>query len=259
MTRTDERLAAAAGGLGAAVLDWLRGWWHIAHLGALLMALALSPSSYRAARRPELLRQVYLGTAPGLPWFMVMSSLAGLVLIRIVTVTAVSYGLTQYALEMVVRVLVLELIPLSAALYVALRYTLPQRAVVATLARHRRVDLQGELLPRVLSGIFAVLMLAAVSCVAALVIAYLSIHGLTPWAFPSYTHTVGKIFNPAVTLIFALKTAGFSLTVALIPVASAIHDVPHPRLPSSGELRALVRMFALLLLIEAASLMGNYY
>lgn len=50
-----------------------------------------------------------------------MSTLLSLVLIRVVVVTALSYGLSQYALQMVVRVLVLELIPLSAAMFVALR------------------------------------------------------------------------------------------------------------------------------------------
>ena len=40
-------------------------------------------------------------------------------------VTALSYGLSRYALEMVVRVLVLELIPLSAALFAALRSRMP--------------------------------------------------------------------------------------------------------------------------------------
>jgi phospholipid/cholesterol/gamma-HCH transport system permease protein len=162
---------------------------------------------------------------------------------------------------------VLELIPLSAALFVALRYTLPQRSVVARLRQQGHVDvmpgaggaaLQHELLPRVVSGVFAVLTLAAVSCVVALVITYLSVYGFTPWGLEAYTRVVGSIFNPSVTLIFMLKTLGFSITVALIPVASAVYDAPRQRSPASAELRALVRMFALLLLIEAISLMGNY-
>lgn len=271
MAPTDRRWITRAGDapatlLGAA-LDWLRGWWFIVHLGAVLLALALSPSSYARPHRPALLREIYRGSAPGLPWFTLLSSLAGLVLIRIVTVTAVSYGLTPYALEMVVRVLVLELIPLSAALFVALRYTLPQRGAVARLRQQGRIDLQAgagsaawqrELLPRVVSGVFAVLTLAAVSCVVALVITYLSVYGFTPWALESYTRVVGSIFNPSVTLIFMLKTLGFSVTVALIPVASAVYDAPQRRSPASAELHALVRMFALLLVIEGISLMGNY-
>jgi phospholipid/cholesterol/gamma-HCH transport system permease protein len=62
---------------------------------------------------------------PNLAWFGVLSALVSLVLIRIVVVTSQSYGLSRFALEMVVRVLVLELIPLCAAAFVALRTTLP--------------------------------------------------------------------------------------------------------------------------------------
>jgi phospholipid/cholesterol/gamma-HCH transport system permease protein len=259
------------------VVGWLQGWWFIVHLGALLAALALSPSSRTPPQRAVMLREVYRGTAPGLAGFTVLTSLAGLVLIRIVTVTAISYGLTQYALEMVVRVLVLELIPLSAALFVALRYSLPQRAEVARLKRSGQLVLdlaqvggdgpqgrattevlQCELLPRVVSGVFASLTLASVSCVVALLITYASIYGFSPWGLEAYTRVVGSIFHPAVTLIFGLKTLGFSLSVALIPVASAVYDGPRGRSPGSAELRTLVRLFAVLLLIELASLLGNY-
>jgi phospholipid/cholesterol/gamma-HCH transport system permease protein len=252
---------------GRAVTGWFAGWWRVIHLGALLLVLALSPSSYAARHRPALARQVVLGTAPTLAWFTLLSAFLSVVLIRIVIVTARSYGLSQYALEMVVRVLVLELIPLAGALFVALRYSLPAGAELVGLRRRLGLDaaamrspamLVGELLPRVLAGVFAVLMLAAVSCVVALVIAYVSIHGLTPWALAGYTRTVGHIFNPAVALIFSLKTLAFSATVALIPIASAVYDAPPGASRTRVELRALVRMFVLLLLVELVSLMGNY-
>ena len=275
MSSTPHRWTARAtqvpGSLLAGLGTWLAGWYFIVRLGALLATLALSPSTYIADQRGLMLREVYRGSAPGLPWFTLLSSLMGLVLIRIVTVTAVSYGLTQYALEMVVRVLVLELIPLSAALFVALRYALPQRAALSRMRRAGQLSavasagapldagvLRRELLPRVLSGVFAVLSLAAVSCVVSLVIAYLTVYGFTPWAFEAYARVVGSIFHPAVTLIFALKTLGFSLTVALIPLASALYDAPRAASPGSAELRALVRMFVVLLAIELLSLMGNY-
>ena len=52
---------------GHAAARWLAGWWRIVHLGALLLALALSPSSYAAEGRRSLMRHIYLSTAPALP------------------------------------------------------------------------------------------------------------------------------------------------------------------------------------------------
>jgi len=252
-------IARAAGG-------WLAGWWRVVHLGALLLVLALSPSTYAAAQRRALAGHVYAGTAPALLSFTVLSTLISLVLIRIVLVTALSYGLSQYALEMVVRVLVLELIPLTAALFAALRCTIPMATELAGLRAQRRWDdwvregldpLRREVLPRVAAGVFCALMLAAVSCVVALTVAYLSVYGLASSGFSAYTHTVGHVFAPEVALIFGLKILFFGITVALMPLASVLDDAP--RAGPSAELRGLVRMFLVIVLIEAASLVGNYY
>lgn len=261
-------MRAALRDMGQAPLRWLAGWWRIIVFGAEILVLLLSPASYRAASRANLLRHIYLATAPSLPWFTVLTALLSLVLIRIVVVTALSYGLSQYALEMVVRVLVLELIPLTAALFVAVRYSLPRGAELYRLRTHGGFDslrAQGlepiahELLPTVVAGMLAVLTLAAVSCLLSLVLAYLTVHGFTTAAFMSYTRTVGQIFNPTVTLIFGLKTLLFSLAVSLIPAGISLQDLPRNLSGASVELQGLIRMFAVLLLVEVASLVGNYH
>lgn len=254
--------------MGRAALRWLAGWWQIVHLGAVILVLALSPSSYDQAQRSAMARHLYLGTAPILPWFTVLSSLISVVIIRIVVVTALGYGLSKYALEMVVRVLVLELIPLTSAIFVALRCAIPNAAEVAgmrtpggfaALTQAGADALRREVLPRVVASLFSVLMLAAVACVVTLLLAYLSVHGLASGAFPSYTRTVGRVFGPAVALIFAVKTVLLGLAVALIPIATVLFETGATRPRVSAELQALVRLFMVILLIEVASLIGNYY
>jgi phospholipid/cholesterol/gamma-HCH transport system permease protein len=246
-----------------ASMGWSVSWWHVVKVGALILVLALSPSTYDRPGRAALARHVYLGTMAILPWFALLSALVSVVLIRIVIVTAVSYGLSQYALEMMVRVLVLELIPLAAALFVALRVTVPSGAELLRLQARgafeamQRVGvdpLRHELLPRVLAGSFAVLMLATVSCLIAFVLAYLAVHGFTLGAFAGFTRALGHIFNPAVSMIFGLKTLFFSLAVALIPVAALLRGER-----TNPELEGLVRLFAAILLIEVLSLVSNYY
>ena len=266
---TLRTLQDSLGDFGRSGAQWSVSWWHVVKVGALILVLALSPSTYDRANRSALARHVVLGTAPLLPWFALLSAVVSVVLIRIVVVTALSYGLSQYALEMVVRVLVLELIPLTAALFVALRSTVPSGAELIRM--HRRgafeamqregIDpLRHELLPRVLAGIFAVQMLAAVSCLIAMVLAYFAVYGFTLGAFAGFTRTLGQIFNPSVALIFTLKTLFFSLAVALIPVAAFLRG----QRPTSGarvspELESLVRLFTAILLIEVVSLVGNYH
>ena len=261
-------LPRAPADAGRATVNWLAGWWRIIYFGALILVLALSPSSYAGPNRAALARHVYLGTAPILLWFIVLSSLISLVIIRIVVVTAVSYGLSQYAVETVVRVLVLELIPLTAAVFAALRCALPNAADIWAMRARGEFDalaqqgvdpLRREMLPRVLSAMFCALMLVTVSCVVTAALVYVSVYGFTTGAFEGYTRTFGQVFNPAVSLIFALKTFFFGLAVALIPVALVHYDRPRAGLRTSFELQSLVRLFVVILLIEVASLVGNYY
>ena len=246
---------------------WMLAWSRIVYLGAVVLVLVLSPSTYSPAARRTLARHMYLGTAPILLGFTVLAALLCLVITHIVVVTALSYGLSRYALEMVIRVLVLELIPLTAALFVAMRCTIPSGAQLALLRQsghfgwlrqHGADPVRVELLPRVLAGVFASITLAALSCVVALVMAYLSVYGFNVAGLPGYTRMFGQVFTPVVTLVFALKTVIFSLAVALIPMTAGMYDTGEATQPDS-ELGGLARMFAVLLLIEVLSLVGNYY
>lgn len=236
----------------------------VLHFGAIVLTLALSPSSYSGPWRRPLAAQLVRAALPLLPWFTLLAAVLSLVVIRIVLVTALSYGLSQYALEMVVRVLVLELIPLTAALAVALRVTVP---MAGELARARRDGphgspavtsmqrLRAEIAPRALAGVLCVLLLAAVSSLVALVLAYLLAYGFTPFAFERYTRLVGRVFTPLVSLLFVLKTGALALAVSVLPIGSALHG----RAGVAGlELQGLVRMFVAVLAIEVAGLAGNY-
>ena len=252
--------------------QWLARAWRTIHFAALILSLAIFPSTYTRDNRAAIARQIVGGMWPNLLWFTVLCALVSLVLIRIVVVTALSYGLSKFALEMVVRVLVLELIPLTAAAFVALRCTLPNgvelaemraRGDLEALQRQGIDAVQREALPRVLAGVFSVLTLAAVCCLTSLLLAYLSIYGFTPWGIAGYNRVVGQVFSPAVTMIFVLKTAFFSLAVSLIPMASALYDSAnislHSRSKAASELASMVRLFSVILVIEVASLIGNYY
>ena len=170
----------------SAPLRWLLGWGRILEFGAAILVLALSPSSYDRET---------------------LCALVTLVITRIVVVTAYSYGLSQYALEMVVRVLVLELIPLTAALFVALRCTIPNGAALAEMRRTGRFDAQRaqgvdpvvrEVLPRMLAGIFSTVTLAALSCMVAIVLAYLAVYAFTVAGVPAFTRMFGRVFAASV-------------------------------------------------------------
>lgn len=232
-------------------------------LGAAVLVLGLSPRTYTAQFRASTARQLLMTTWQVLPWFSSLAAFLSLVLIRIVVVTAVSYGLSHFALQMVVRVLVVELIPLSAAMFVALRSGLLFNAgATPGLPAPGVPSLQGlglqrlhtEVAPRVLAEAFSVLTLAMVNSVLALVLAYLVVYGLSPWGLPGFTRTVGQVFDLAVSMGFLLKIFLFSLAVAVVPMAASLQAPPTDSTIQPGA----VRLFLVLLLLEAGFLMLKF-
>ncbi len=265
----DAARTAALPRLLAPLLRWLRGWLQLLVTGLVLLVLLCERRSHGRAQRQALALQLWRDVMPAAIGFTVLCALGSLVLIRIVIVTAVSYGLTRYALEALVRVLVIELIPLFAALFVALRCTIPDGAELSALRRAGRLrdgvddiePLRRELLPRFEAGVIGVVLLAAINVGLGLLLSYLMVYGFTSAGLPAFSRVVGQIFSPDLMLVFALKTLGFGVAVSLIPLASGFlgrgaQGGAHSRTPS--ELHALVRMFIVLLLVEAASLAFNY-
>jgi phospholipid/cholesterol/gamma-HCH transport system permease protein len=250
-----------------APVRWAAAWARITFFGSVMVVRCLSPRSYGPETRQNLARHVYIDTAPILGWFTVLISLFTLIITRIVIVTSASYGMSQYALEMVVRVLVVELIPLTAALFVALRCTIPSGAALVemrrighfrTLRRQRLDPIAVEVLPRLLAGVFSCITLAALSCVVAGVLAYIAVYGFTIAGAVSYTHIAGRVFDPMFTFIFSMKTLFFAIAVSVIPMASGLNNIEDDGSRESAALQGLVRMFGVLLIMEAMSLVGNY-
>src|SRR3954468_6717233 len=107
--------------VGRSFAAWLASWWRVFHFGAKALVMAASPSAYDRETANLMARQIYFTAWQILPGFLVVTAIFSYMVIRIVIMAAVSYGLEDYALNIVARVLILELIPTFVALFVALR------------------------------------------------------------------------------------------------------------------------------------------
>lgn len=230
---------------------WLQRQGRLAGFSALTLVAALSPASYDRRTGRGLACMLCLGAWQMLPGYLLASILVSTVLTRIVAVTAASYGLSHLALEAVVRVLVIELIPLAAALFVALR--------VAPISMQRlgrpagaRPPAYRELLPYAVGSAGAVVILAVLGGVSALTVAYLVVHGISQWALADYARLIGQVFDPTMAVVFTLKLLLFAITVGLAPTSVALEGGPAD--PVVRQMRVMARLLAMLILIEAALL-----
>jgi len=244
-----------------------RGWLRAAHFSAAAVVTAFSPSAYDREARGLAARQIHFSAWQALPGFVLASALLSFVLIRIVVGTAQEFGLPQYALELAVRVLVLELIPVLAALYVALRSGAAICTRVALMriggdlervARSGRDPVGAELVPRVIGSLVAVALLTYLSGVVALLLAYVELYGFSPWAVAGFVRITGHVFDPVAVAAFLLKTTLFGVVVGAVPIGAALGVQRDPEAVPGAVRRGMVRLGVTLAVIEVVFVAAMY-
>lgn len=252
---------------GAAILGMLHEAAFIVRFAYAAMAAALSPSIYRVATRDVTRRQIYYTAWTVLPWFTLFAALLSLVLMQILVLFAQRQGLTELALEMILRVLPLELIPFVTALYVALRSGSAINTEVALMHIRGEFDamersggdaMRDEFIPRIVACAFSVVALTMVNGAVAFVLAYAALFGLGTEGFAEFTRVVGHVVSLPILAGLVAKCTLFGIAVAVIPIASGLSVPREPRFAAVAVLKGMVRLFFTLALIEMTALAARY-
>ncbi len=252
---------------GGAIFAWLKAWGQAAHFAAAAAAAACSSAAYTARGRGVALKQIYSSAWQVLPGFTLLALLLGLVVIRITVSAARDFGLAPYALELVFRALVLEVIPMLTALFVALRSGAAISTEVALMQVSGELDqmraanldpLEREFVPRIAGAAVSVVSLTILACAVVLAVAYLVMYGLSPWGFDEYTRTLARVFDLPALCGFALKCLAFGLAVAVIPIAAGLDATRQAESAPLAVMGGMVRVFSALGLIEVLSLAVKY-
>lgn len=248
-------------------LAWFRAWGRAGLFAFAAAAAALSFSAYTPRTRALAMRQLYFGAWQVLPGFTLFAALLSLVVIQITISLARGYGLAQFALELVFRAVVLELVPLLTALYVALRLGAAIVTEVAMMRISGELDelfaahidpYEREFVPRIAAAAISVVALTIVSCSVVMVVAYLVMYGNSPWGFAEFTRAVALVFGPGALAGLMFKGFAFGAVVAVIPIAAGLEATRDPNSVPVAVMGGMVRLFVALALIELVSLAVKY-
>ena len=243
-----------------------RSWRRVFRFGGVAIVAAVSPSTYNARAREVAVRQIYFTAWQVLPGYAAASALLSLFLIEVVAAFAHKYGISAYSLELVLNVLVLELVPLLTALFVALRSGAAIGAEIAVLAVGGELDAEGasnplhaELVPRIAGAALSVASLTTLGCVVAVVLTYLAYYGFNGAGAAEFTRIVVNVFDGPELVGFLMKCLLFGLAVAIIPAATALEaERGVLRSLPAVVLGGLLKLFFAILVIEIASLVIKY-
>jgi len=245
-----------------------RSWRRVLRFAGFATVAALSPSTYSQQAREVAVRQIYFTAWQILPGYAALAALLSLILIEVVVAAARQYGVTQYSMELVLRVLVLEIVPLTTALFVALRTGAAIGAEIALMCVRGELEdreeaeaspLHAELVPRIAGAALAVGSLTTLGCLIAVWLAYVEFYGFTSAGLPEFSHIVSNVFDGVILVSFCLKCLLFGLAVAIIPAATGLEAERGvmDSLPAV-VLGGLVKLFFAIMVVETASLMVKY-
>jgi phospholipid/cholesterol/gamma-HCH transport system permease protein len=243
-----------------------RSWRRVLRFGGIAIVAAVSPSTYNARAREVAVRQIYYTAWQVLPGYAAATALLSLFLIEVVAAFAHKYGISAYSLELVLNVLVLELVPLLTALFVALRSGAAIGAEVALLAVNGELEemgsanpLHAELVPRIAGAALSVGSLTTLGCLVAVLLSYLAYYGFNAAGAAEFTRIVVNVFDGPELVGFLFKCLLFGLAVAIIPAATALEaERGVLRSLPAVVLGGLVKLLFAILVIEAASLVIKY-
>jgi phospholipid/cholesterol/gamma-HCH transport system permease protein len=245
-----------------------RSWQRILSFAAIAIIAALSPSTYGPKAREIAVRQIYFTAWQVLAGYALVCALLGLLLIEVVSVLARKYGVERFSLELVLRVLVLELVPLVTALFVALRSGAAIGAEIALMSVHGMLEekeatgehpLHAELVPRIAGAALGVTSLTTFGCAITIWLAYTAFYGFSSAGVPEFSLIVIDVFDGPELGLFFIKCLLFGLAVAVIPAATALEaerDVLES-LPAV-VLAGLLKLFFAVALIEVGTLVVKY-
>lgn len=248
-------------------VGWFVAWFRAARFAFSVVAAVLSPKLYTPRARAATTRQIYFTAWQVLPGFALFAAALGVVVVEITLSVARQFGLEQYALELIFRALVLELMPLLTALFVALRSGSAISTEIALMRVHgdfHDLETSGiepferDFVPRVAAAAVSVFALTTLACLFVLALSYLVLYGFSPWGFDPYTRTVARVFTPLALGALVVKCIAFGAVVAVIPISAGLEATRDRNSVPVAVMGGMVRLFFALGLIEIVALALKY-
>src|SRR4030042_3658448 len=155
-------LATSIESLGAKVTGWFTVAYGVLAFLAQAGLLLLDRTTWNRATFDVVVKQVYFTAVQILHVFLGYALVISWLIIPIILSPARDFGLTAFASEMTIRVLVLELLPFLTALFVALRSGSAINTEVALMQVNNELEalahckvppMQFEFLPRLIGGV----------------------------------------------------------------------------------------------------------
>ncbi len=227
----------------------------------------LRRKSYNSATNEILIKQIYFTAVQVLPLLSFIGLILGVILIALIIHLALEYGLQDHAGTLVTTLVLNEFAPLMTVLLIALRSGAAINTEIAVMKVSNELNtlkafhiglIEYLFLPRLISGVISVTLLASFLGIVMLVSGYLYLLLFFETGLELYIRTLVHAISLSDIIMFFTKTLLFGFFATLIPIYSGLNtNMSYTGIPIA-VLNGMVKLIMAIMSIEVILLLIQY-
>lgn len=256
-------MTAALEYVGKTSLNMAKAFYDTLFFAVTIIIKIFSRRSYNSAMKMVLVNQIYFTSMQILPLFIGISFIFGSMMIGVVFQVIKDLGLEDYLGRILMGFVVTELSPFITVFLIALRSSSAINTEIAVMKVNNElktleafnIDVSNYLfLPRIINGVFSVVLLSSLFSILALASGLLFSKLIFGMSLDVYTNVLLKSANFYDILISLIKCSTFGFFITLIPIRFGLRVSNELTSIPVAVLNGMVKVFIAIVLIEVLSL-----
>lgn len=252
--------------IGKITLDISKSYRDFFSLVLKIIARIFDKKTYNSASMNVLVNQIYFTSIQILPLFLGVSAVVGFLLIGIFFHVLNKVGLDEYLGQIIMGFIVTELSPLITVLLIAFRSSSAMNAEIAVMKVSKEIDalksfniddISYLVLPRVISGVIAVVLLSGIFSIVVLVSGFICSQLLFGMNLDVYANLLLSSAKISDIIIVLVKCSAFGFFITVIPIRYGLNASDDLTSIPVAILNGMVTVFRAIVVIEVLTLIAR--
>lgn len=232
-----------------------------------IIASIFDKKTYNSTFLNVLINQIYFTSIQILPLFLSVSAIVGFLLIGIFFHVLKELGLTEYQGRIIMGFIVTELSPLITVLLIALRSSSAMNTEIAVMKVNKEIhtleafniDVISYLfLPRVISGVIAVVLLSGLFSIVVLASGLVCSKLVFGMSLDAYANLLLNSAEFSDIIILLVKCSAFGFFITVIPICYGFNASDELTSIPVAVLNGMVAVFMAIIIIEVLTLIARF-
>lgn len=212
--------------------------------------------NYNSKTFIKLIHQIYYTSITGLPFFLVMASIFGSLIVGAIVVSATAFNVRVQIASLIVTFVLNELSPLLTAIFISLRSGTQINKKLAHINLQNSVEIRNQIiLPRIIATVLSTVSLSLIFAIIMLSSGYVFTFFLLGMDLHTYKYLIFDAISISNLIILPAKALIFGLIITLIAVYNGLNVAKKSISSRTSGIHMIVNTLLALFFLEMLSLL----